>query len=599
MIRYRRRHGIARGAAVAVFAFILMLVAPAPVAASVDEDVDDFTFATLDVDMELTRDETGVARAHVTETFVAEFPDRDQNRGMRRSIPLTDEGVPLHPTLVSVTDERGDARPVDTDRDEGYLVVTSAVPEGQFVHGAQTYVFTYTLAYVAGPKDNGLDELYWNLLGSEWAQPFGEVSTAVTVDASLAGALTGDARVYAGEAGATASGELAGAAQSDGSILFETRHADVPPHGAVTIAIGFDPGTFRPFDPSIGASPAALAQIGGGVLAAVGIGWSVLVRRRRLQDEAGRPVVVAEYAPPEGVDAATAAAILGRTTKIVPAEVLEQAVAGSLRIVESKGSFGRSTYTAELVDPTLADENGRIILEGLFGDELASGSTFEFGTTSSRFSSASQNLISWASGRNKALRRGYGYRAGAWPLAVAAMGVVLIFGAGVIALVSYVTPLVPILLLVLGFITVFAVLIVLGRNPLTRDGAEIRDHLLGLKQFIAWAEEDRIRMLQSPEGAERRPVDVSDPRQMLVLYERLLPFAVVFGQEKQWAERLAAMYPGEAPPWYAGSGAFSASTFAAGITSMSSATSASSSSGGSTGGGSAGGGGGGGGGGGV
>jgi uncharacterized membrane protein YgcG len=121
--------------------------------------------------------------------------------------------------------------------------------------------------------------------------------------------------------------------------------------------------------------------------------------------------------------------------------------------------------------------------------------------------------------------------------------------------------------------------------------------------FIEWAEEDRIRMLQSPQGAERARVDASDPRQMLKLYEALLPFAVVFGQEKQWAGQLAvySAAAGTAPVWYYGlnGGGFNADAFSTGIATLSAAAMSSSSSGGAGGGGSAGGGGGGGGGGGV
>lgn len=590
------RSRIAPAVLAAAAAIVLTLLAAVPARA----DVDDFAFDSLSVEVDLSRNAEGAGVARITETFVAAFPDRDQNRGMQRRIPQDDEWTPLHPTLVSVTDEDGDPRPVETESDDGDLVVTSAVPEGEFVHGRQTYVITYTLENVAGPKDNGDDEFFWNLLGEDWAQPFGSVEAAVTVAPELAATLTGNARSYAGDVGSTDSETLEPAPQPDGSVRFDARHRDVEPHQPVTFAIGFEPGTFTPFDASVASSPAALAQIGGGALGALAIGWALIVRRRRLQDDPGRPVVVAEFTPPEGVDAATAAAILGRPGKIIAAEVLEQAISGSLRIIESKGMLGTSKFTAELVDPTRADDNGRIILEGLFGEELASGRAFEFGTTSARFSRAAQGLISWADGRNKALRRGAArsYRLGKWPLIMAIAAVVLTLGGGIVALISYVTPLVPVVLLVFGFVTIFAVLIILGRSPLTSEGAVIRDHLLGLRQFIDWAEEDRIRMLQSPQGAERRPVDVGDQRQMLVLYERLLPFAVVFGQEKKWAERLAVMYPGDSPGWYAGTGSFSPGSFAAGIGSMSTA-SVSSSSGGSTGGGSAGGGGGGGGGGGV
>ena len=38
-----------------------------------------------------------------------------------------------------------------------------------YVHGAQTYVFTYTLENVVRLfEDTGADEFYWNVNGTEW-----------------------------------------------------------------------------------------------------------------------------------------------------------------------------------------------------------------------------------------------------------------------------------------------------------------------------------------------------------------------------------------------------------------------------------------------
>ncbi|HOW01196.1 MAG TPA: DUF2207 domain-containing protein, partial [Rhodoglobus sp.] len=136
--------------------------------------------------------------------------------------------------------------------------------------------------------------------------------------------------------------------------------------------------------------------------------------------------------------------------------------------------------------------------------------------------------------------------------------------------------------------------------------AELRDHLKGLELYIRLAEADRLKMLQSPTGAEREAISTSDPRQIIDVYEKLLPYAVLFSLEKQWAQELGKYYTEQSPDWYSGTGAFNAAVFASSISSMSttaassySGSSSSSSSGGSGGGGSSGGGGGGGGGGGV
>ena len=74
---------------------------------------------------------------------------------------------------------------------------------------------------------------------------------------------------------------------------------------------------------------------------------------------------------------------------------------------------------------------------------------------------------------------------------------------GCFAIFASVDPLIPILLIVGSGLAVFVVIALVSRKPLTALGAEVRDHLKGLKEFIEWAEADRIRMLQSPTGAER------------------------------------------------------------------------------------------------
>ena len=65
----------------------------------------------------------------------------------------------------------------------------------------------------------------------------------------------------------------------------------------------------------------------------------------------------------------------------------------------------------------------------------------------------------------------------------------------------------------------------------TERAYPIVDHLWGMHDYIALAEKDRFAMLQSPEGAERTQLGELD---VLKLYEKLLPFAVLFGLEKQW-----------------------------------------------------------------
>ncbi len=571
-------------------------------AASVSGDVDDFSFESLDVRYTLGTADDGTSTLLVEERFVALFPEIDQNRGMRRIIPDSYQNAPLNPELVSITDGDGNPRPAETESEDGEFSMTSRADD--YVHGAQTYVFTYTLENVTRYfDDTGVDEFYWDVNGTEWAQNFGRVSVQIVVPPDLADSLTGSQACYVGYQGSGQTCEITADAAEDGSATLAASAAPVLPYQTVTVAVGFEKGTFVPFDSSYLASPWGWVQgiAGLGVLAA--ILFAAITRARHLRDEPGRPTIIAEYTPPRAIDALESAVLLGRTTKAIPAEVLEQAVVGSIRIVEGDRKFwGGVKLKAQLIDPSRADGDGRLLLAGLF-PFLHPGEEYEFGSTDTRFSAAAQNILKLATEEltRRGLRRKVPASVRAWPVlaVLAASGLVLF--AGLFAIFASVDPVIPIILIVVSGLADFVVIAMVSRRPLTAAGAETRDHLKGLKEFIEWAEADRIRMLQSPAGAERVRINPNDPAQMLKLYEVLLPYAVVFGQEKEWAEQLAVLYgPENSPGWYSGSHGFSAGSFSAGIGSLSaSSASSSSTSGGSGGGGSAGGGGGGGGGGGV
>jgi len=70
----------------------------------------------------------------------------------------------------------------------------------------------------------------------------------------------------------------------------------------------------------------------------------------------------------------------------------------------------------------------------------------------------------------------------------------------------------------------------------TPQGEPIVDHLWGIHDYVQLAEQDRFRVLQSPDGA------VPDELQRLVLNEKLLPYAVLFNLERQWMQQLDLQY---------------------------------------------------------
>jgi hypothetical protein len=67
------------------------------------------------------------------------------------------------------------------------------------------------------------------------------------------------------------------------------------------------------------------------------------------------------------------------------------------------------------------------------------------------------------------------------------------------------------------------------------------DHLWGIRDYIALAEKDRLAFLQSPRGALLRG-DGRTGVDALLLNEKLLPYAVLFGLEREWVRELGVQY---------------------------------------------------------
>lgn len=599
----------APGAAGAVGAAPVASVASTVQTSTVQTSTDDFTFASWHSDFELGRTEEGYSSLRTTETIVATFPETDQNRGIRRLIPTHYQGQPTSPQIESVTDAAG--RPLDYETDEveddddnDFLELVIAADD--FVHGDQTYVISYRQTHVILYPDNADDEeFYWEVNGTGWAQPFGTVSATVQVADELLTRLTGSTACYQGDTeSATACDGLAGP-DTDGVVQAEA--ADLGPHQGLTVVVGFDDGTFVPRDDSFTANPfpalalaAALATL---ALFAVGL----TLRLTRWRDAPGRPTIIAEYLPPKGSNLLQAAGVLGGKAgaRAMSAQFLQFAVRGNVHVLEAEG---KNHYQLELLSRDGLDPTEQAILTALFPPEQPIGAVRDLKAKDTTLGTALHKVQSAERKRmlTAGLREKKGTAVRPWLIGLANLTGALSVVFAISALATEVAGGWPALFLIVGLLAAIATIVLaVDVRPLTAAGAELRDYLKGVTVYIGLAEADRLRVLQSPTGALRTRADNGE---VLKLYERLLPYAVLTGQEKEWSTVLGEYYTsaGEQPGWYAGTAPFNAVYFAGAVSGFSTATTASwsgtassSSSSGGGGGGSVGGGGGGGGGGGV
>ena len=555
---------------------------------------DNFTITKFDAEYLLGRDGENRSTLAATWRITANFPP-NQNHGIAPIFVKNYDGHPTSFSLKSVTDERGASLKHSWNGNELRIG-----DKDTYVRGEKTYIIKFTQRDVAKHyKDTGRDEFYWDVIGNEWRVPMENVRVSMKLDRSLQAAQRGELFCYVGRYGSTKRCDVSG---DKGETVTNVRRLNR--REGITMAVGFNSGTFAEYQESLVERLIkiwAMVQIPASILAVILMIWCSWRYRRLFGRKNELKPIPPEYLPPNQASVLASAYILKKYDALMAkgsakvAQMLDLAVRHYIKLYEvKKASFFRPVqYEIEIVKDLkeLRPEECEIVSD-MFGSSMPNpGQRLNLKKLQNSISYAARtrdddrNLKNLVCGKyglceqkpanKRAVQR--------WALGVGVIGILLLS---------------PLLL------AVAAMLFSLSFGwSLTDEGLALRRYLSGLKMYIGAAETERLRMLQSPEGAEKVKIDTADEKQLVKLYERVLPYAVLFGQEKEWSAQLGKYYEqvGEQPDWYSGQGAFNAAAFAAGMNSLSSVASSasdySSTSGGSTGGGFVGGGGGGGGGG--
>lgn len=555
---------------------------------------DNFTITKFDAEYSLGRDGENRSTLAATWRITANFPP-NQNHGIAPIFVKNYDGHPTSFSIKSVTDEQGTSLKHSWNGNELRIG-----DKDTYVRGEKTYIIKFTQRDVTKHyKDTGRDEFYWDVIGNEWRVPMENVRVSMKIDRSLQAAQRGELFCYVGRYGSTKRCDVSG---DKGETV--TNVSRLNRREGITMAVGFNSGTFAGYQESLIERLIkiwAMVQIPASILAVILMIWCSWRYRRLFGRKNELKPIPPEYLPPNQASVLASAYILKKYDALMVkgsakvAQMLDLAVRHYIKLYEvKKASFLRlAQYEIEIVKDLkeLRSEESEVVRD-MFGSSMPNpGQRLNLKKLQNSMSYAARtrdddrNLKNLVCGKyglceqkpanKRAVQR--------WALEIGIIGILLLS---------------PLLL------AVAAILFALSFGwSLTDEGLALRRYLAGLKMYIGAAEAERLQMLQSPEGAEKVKIDTADEKQLVKLYERVLPYAVLFGQEKEWSAQLGKYYEqvGEQPDWYSGQGAFNAAAFAAGMNSLSSVASSasdySSTSGGSTGGGFVGGGGGGGGGG--
>lgn len=409
-------------------------------------------------------------------------------------------------------------------RDQGRFIVKIGDPD-KVVNGVKNYRIDYTVdGAVSFFKDH--DEIYWNVTGNEWTVPIGRAGAKVYLDQGVPKGVT--AKCYTGVYGSKA--EECNFSITRTGMEFHSL-TDFRPGEGLSIVIGVPKGYFK--------EPSTITRASWFIsdnwffaspfltLFLLSYVWYSMGR-----DPEGKGVVAVRYEPPGDITPAEAGTLMDESADIldITSTVIDLAVRGFLKIEETESTkfifFSDRDYKLiKLRDPSENElkEHENKVLSGLFGS----------GRNRVMVSELKDNFYKVLPPIKKALYRQL-ISSRYFPSNPENIrGIFKWIGIGIIVASVFLFQFWAVKLS-MGLSGLLVLLFSRFMPRRTRKGAIAKQALLGFREFIDRAEKDRIEKLAR-----------DDP----TLFDRVLPYALVFGLGDRWADAFKDMYKSP-PSWY-------------------------------------------------
>ena len=520
-------------------------------------------------DVEIVVDDQG--NLTVTETIVYDFEGASRH-GIFREIPEnfkpTGNLGSIDVDFQSVTNQHGRVRPTQDESGMGTAKMRIGDPD-IYVSGVETYVITYTVRSVMGFLGN-IEELYWNVTGNKWEVPIEAYSISVQIPQDKDRLIS--MYSYCGPLG---SNQRCSGKQSKGphEIVFLGLEALQPGEGA-TIDLEFMKGTF--IAPTIEEYIIFWIREFWGMILAPFAAWFLMRKkikmfRKRREFYRKNPVGV-EY-DPGGTTLMEASYFHDGKFELdnVGAFIVWAAIRKYLRIEE----VDKKKYTFTLLHENFdqandLSDNQRNILElleklsplgGKKKEKLSyikvlfkQGSSFDPKKAYTLFIERALQKKELYKKNIAMIQATYEHLAESGHISyekkiskmTAPVGGSARFATAFIFLFLAVNPGIFLWVLYVPLGVFFSALMVIlaGVNLVSRrtvhyteKGFSKERQIKGLYKYIDMAEKDRMNMLNQKSATPE-------------LYEKLLPYAIIFGLEKKWTKSFGDLIQYN-PDWYA------------------------------------------------
>lgn len=506
---------------------------------------DDYYIDTYHVDIEVGEDNT----FHITETLTYNFVQA--HHGMTRVIPLwhtryredgSDNKIHAKVSNVKCSDPIA-----STERDSKNYTIQVGSADA-YVQGEKTYTLSYDYAMGKDPLRNA-DELYFNIVGTEWECPIANVSWKIHMpkafDAASLGYSVGN---YA------ASGYDTDMLQSTvaNQTITGSYAGNLDAYEGITVRCTLPEGYFIY---KINYMPYVL-------IALVVLLCGILFWFTGKEDKV---IPVISFEPPEGYNPLDVAFVEKEAVSHtdMAALLIYLANKGYLRIEQNKG---KDSFSMTKIKDYDGDNN----IEALYMKGL-----FMRGNTASTKSLAKESFYEdvdkCITKENKKMKEKKFFFPTAMPKFLYFIGICVV----AVVFFNAFAPKTWFTYVACGIAVIILALFMFLGSKRTKAGNQVYGQILGFKEFIKKAELDRLKML-----VEENPS----------YYYDIMPYAYVLGLSDQWIENFETMHMPE-PDWYSGRDPFGDAVFYSMVRSANAcATAPETSGGGSSGGGFSGGG---------
>jgi uncharacterized membrane protein len=479
---------------------------------------------------EITIDEN--ADTEVIETIDLDFTN-ESHRGIERSIPYKYEnGRNIDLDFIKASNPNGEDWKVKTFKNNGYFFIQMTTQDDDQRHGKESYQVSYVLKNVINFFDTH-DEFYWNVNGNEWVVTAQSIEATVNLPGSFK---QEDLQIdcFTGSHGETrkdCSWELT----TPSTIEFQTTSPLVE-YENLSIVVGLEKGILAP--------PTGWEKIKYTYLSFIIdnlpillipftlIGMTTLWYKKGRDDQSVKSTVIPHYVPPENLTPSEVGTIIDEKVdpKDITATIIEYAIKGNILIteVEEKKLIGSSKdYQLEIVKilpPLRAYE--KLILDQFFPLNQV-GEKIKISKMKNKFYKKVEKIRTQIF--KDLIKKDY------FPHDPSTIRSIYLTTGGVIAFISFnIMGVLPLdwavgLIVSAGIIALFSK--IMPRK--TRKGTEVYYQLKGLYEYIDTAEKDRLKFQEDN----------------LIMFEKLLPYAVAFGIAKKWAKAFDGLLT-EAPSWF-------------------------------------------------